>query len=226
MLVPPDGYFRTVEAMCRRHGILLVADEVKVGLGRTGSLHAFAQLGIEPDLVIFGKGLGGGLPVSALVGPEAVMNHKPAFSFQTVHGNPVCAAAGRAVLDTIERERLAENAAEVGRHLLALLQALKDTHQIIGDVRGRGLSIGVELVSDRGSKTPAKAEAALIAYRAFELGLVLYYVGVNSNVLEFTPPLTLTREEASRGAELLDQAMSDVRCGRVDRSVLAAFAGW
>jgi 4-aminobutyrate aminotransferase len=226
MLVPPDGYFGKIEAICRRHGILLVADEVKVGLGRTGWRHAFAQLGIEPDLIIFGKGLGGGLPVSAVVGPEAVMNHKPAFSFQTVHGNPVCAAAGLAVLDTIERERLIENAAEVGRHLLALLDQLKDRHAIIGDVRGRGLSIGVELVTDRARKEPAKTETALIVYRAFELGLVLYYVGVNSNVLELTPPLTLTKDQASQGVALLDQAISDVTAGRVDRSALAAFAGW
>lgn len=226
MLVPPDGYFRKVEKICRRHGILLVADEVKVGLGRTGSRHAFEQLGIEPDIIIFGKGLGGGLPVSAVVGPEAIMNHKPAFSFQTVHGNPVSAAAGLAVLQTIERERLVQNAAEVGRHLLALLEKLKDKHGIIGDVRGRGLSIGVELVSDRTTKEPAKTETALIVYRAFELGLVLYYVGVNSNVLEFTPPLTLTKEQASDGAALLDQAISDVTSGRVDRSAIAAFAGW
>lgn len=226
MLVPPAGYFSKVEDICRRHGILLVADEVKVGLGRTGSLHAFEQLGIEPDIIIFGKGLGGGLPVSAAVGPEAIMNHKAAFSFQTVHGNPVCAAAGLAVLRTIERERLADSAAEVGRHLLALLRGLKNTHAIIGDVRGRGLSIGVELVSDRASKAPARTEAALIIHRAFELGLVLYYVGIHSNVLELTPPLTLTPEQASAGVALLDQAMSDVMSGRVDRSALADFAGW
>lgn len=226
MLVPPSGFFKQMEEICRRHGILVVADEVKVGLGRTGSLHAFEQFGIEPDLIILGKGLGGGLPVSALVGPESILNHKPAFAFQTVHGNPVCAAAGLAVLGTIDRERLAENAAEVGRHLVELLQALKDKHAIIGDVRGRGLSIGVELVTDRASKEPAKAEAALVVYRAFELGLVLYYVGVNSNVLEFTPPLPLTKEQASEGAALLDQAISDVTSGRVDRSALAAFGGW
>ncbi|MGK9170722.1 aspartate aminotransferase family protein [Inquilinus limosus] len=226
MIVPPAGYFRTVEEICRRHGILLVVDEVKVGLGRTGTLHAFEQLDIEPDIIIFGKGLGGGLPVSAAIGPEAIMNHKPAFSFQTVHGNPVCAAAGLAVLQTIERERLADNAAEVGQHLRDLLQRLKNTHPIIGDVRGRGLSIGIELVADRTSKEPAKIEAALTIYRAFELGLVLYYVGVNSNVLELTPPLTLTKEQASEGVALLDQAMSDVMSGRVDRSALTAFAGW
>ena len=114
MIVPPPGFFKEVERLCRRHGILVVADEVKVGLGRSGMLHCFQHLGIEPDIVVFGKGLGGGLPVSAAVGPEAIMNHKAAFSFQTTHGNPVCASAALAVLATIERDDLAANAHDVG----------------------------------------------------------------------------------------------------------------
>lgn len=226
MIVPPDGYFRQVEALCRRHGILIVSDEVKVGLGRSGRFHAFEHLGIEPDIVVFGKGLGGGLPVSAAVGPEAIMNHSAAFSFQTVHGNPICAAAAKAVLEIIERDSLIEQAAEVGRHLKELLERLQEKHALVGDVRGRGLALGVELVTDRQTRKPAKAEAALTVYRAFELGLVLYYVGVSSNVLEFTPPLTLSKEEATAGAAILDQALSDVADGRVDPRKVAAFAGW
>jgi len=226
LIVPPESYFREVEALCRRHGILVVSDEVKVGLGRTGLMHAYEHLGIEPDVIVFGKGLGGGLPVSAAVGPEAIMNHSAAFSFQTVHGNPVSAAAALAVLDTIERDRLIDNAADVGRHLMHLLEGLKQKHALIGDVRGRGLAVGVELVADRDSKAPARTETALTIYRCFELGLVLYYVGVNANVLEFTPSLTLTRDEASAGVELLDQALSDTASGRVDSNALAAFEGW
>ncbi len=226
MVVPPEDYFRRIEAICRRHGILIVSDEVKVGLGRSGRLNAFEHLGIEPDIVVFGKGLGGGLPISAAVGPEAIMNHSPAFSFQTVHGNPVCAAAALAVLGTIEREDLAGNAAEVGRHLMQELERLKQKHALVGDIRGRGLAIGVELVTDRASKNPAKQETAFTAYRAFELGLVLYYVGVSSNVLEFTPPLTLTKEEASAGVALLDQALTDVASGKIDQAALSNFAGW
>jgi 4-aminobutyrate aminotransferase len=226
MIVPPEGYFQKVEALCRRHGILVVSDEVKVGLARSGLLHAYSHLGIDPDIVVFGKGLGGGLPVSAAVGPEAIMNHAAAFSFQTVHGNPVSAAAALAVLETIECDRLADNAGKVGRHLMTEFESLKQKHGLIGDVRGRGLAIGVELVAGRSGKAPAKTEAALTVYRAFELGLVLYYVGVNSNVLEFTPPLTLTKEEASAGVDLLDQALTDVTAGRVDAKALAAFAGW
>ena len=226
MVVPPDGYFRAVEALCRRHGILLICDEVKVGLGRSGKLHAYQHPGIEPDIVVFGKGLGGGLPVSAAVGPEAIMNHAAAFSFQTVHGNPVSAAAASAVLDTIAKDRLADNAARVGAHLMRELERLKQKHALVGDVRGRGLAIGLELVKDRATKEPAKTETAMTVYRAFELGLVLYYVGVNSNVLEFTPPLTLTGDEAAAGVAMLDRALEDVAAGKVDEGALAAFAGW
>ncbi|MXN50436.1 aminotransferase class III-fold pyridoxal phosphate-dependent enzyme [Shinella sp. AETb1-6] len=226
MLVPPDGFFKAVEERCRRHGILIVSDEVKVGLGRSGRFNAFDHSGIAPDIVVFGKGLGGGLPISAVVGPEAIMNHAVAFSLQTVHGNPVCAAAALAVLETIERDRLAENAARTGRVLRDGLNALARRHALIGDVRGHGLALGVELVGDRAGRTPATRETALTVYRAFQLGLVLYYVGVRSNVLEFTPPLTLTESEAREGLAILDQALTDVAAGRVDEALLADFAGW
>jgi len=226
MLVPPPGYFREIQALCRKHGILLVCDEVKVGLGRTGRLHAFEHSDIEPDIIVFGKGLGGGLPISAAVGPEAIMNHASAFSFQTLHGNPVCAAAGLAVLDTIKRENLVANAARVGDTMLTALRDLQAKHEFIGNVRGHGLALGVELVSDRNARTPAIEQTALVVYRAFQLGLVIYYVGINSNVLEFTPPLTMSEEEALRGIAILDQALGDVEAGRVDPQLLEHFAGW
>lgn len=226
MLVPPRGFFAEIERRCRQNKILLVSDEVKVGLARTGQMHAFSHSGIEPDIVVFGKGLGGGLPISAVAGPEAIMNFASAFSFQTLQGNPVCAAAGLAVIEAIEADHLTANAARVGAHLISRLLALKQRHPLIGHVRGQGLAIGVELVTDRATRKPAKSETAMTAYRAFELGLVLFYVGVNSNVLEFTPPLTLTEEEADFGVELLDRALTDVEQGKVDPSLARAFAGW
>lgn len=226
MLVPPEGYFKAVEALCRKHGILLVSDEVKVGLGRTGRFNAFEHSRIEPDIVVFGKGLGGGLPISAVVGPEAIMNHAVAFSLQTVHGNPVCAAAALAVLETIERDRLVENAERTGRVLRDALRGLAARQPLIGDVRGRGLALGVELVANRSSREPASRQTALTAFRAFQLGLVIYYVGVRSNVLEFTPPLTLTENQALEGVAILEEALNDVAAGRVDQALIADFAGW
>ncbi len=226
MLVPPDGYFKAVETLCRKHGILLVSDEVKVGLGRSGRFNAFEHSDIEPDIVVFGKGLGGGLPISAVVGPEAILNHAVAFSLQTVHGNPVCAAAALAVLQTIERDHLVQNAERTGHVLREALDRLAARHSLLGNVRGRGLALGVELVTDCTTREPAARQTALTVYRAFQLGLVLYYVGVRSNVLEFTPPLTLTENQAQEGVAMLDQALADVAAGRVDESLLAEFAGW
>jgi 4-aminobutyrate aminotransferase len=226
MLVPPDGFFRKLADFCARHGILTVCDEVKVGLGRTGALNCFEHEGITPDIVTLGKGLGGGLPVSAAIGPAPVMDVAAAFAMQTLHGNPICASAALAVLETIDRESLVENAAEVGAHLQGRLRALSERHNLIGEVRGRGLAIGIELVADRASKTPASRQTAKVVYRCFELGLVLYYVGMSGSVLELTPPLTLSREEADAAVEILDKALADVEEGRVPDHILEGFEGW
>ncbi len=226
LIVPPPGFMARLVELCRRHGILIVSDEVKVGLGRSGRFSCIEHEGVEPDVVVMGKGLGGGLPLSAAIGPAAVMNCASSFSMQTLHGNPVCASAGLAVLDVLHSEGLVDNATRVGARLLAGLRDLAQRRTLIGDVRGRGLAIGVELVSDRQSREAAANAAAKVVYRAFELGLVLYYVGMNSNVLELTPPLTLTPAQADAGLALLVRAIGDVTEGRVDEAVLADFAGW
>lgn len=225
-IVPPPGFLKALVAMCRAHGILIVSDEVKVGLARTGLMHCFRHEGFTPDLVCLGKGLGGGLAISTLVGPRHIMDHATAFAMQTLHGNPVSVAAASAVLATIAQEKLAENAAITGAVLLKGLDALKASHPSIGDVRGRGLAIGVELVSDRAQKTPSRMLAAKTVYRAWELGLVLYYVGLNSNVLELTPPLVLTPAQASDAIAILDRALADVEQGRVSDDAVKDFAGW
>ena len=136
------------------------------------------------------------------------------------------ARAALTTIQIIEDEGLVENAARVGAAALARLEEMKARHPLIGDVRGRGLAIGVELVRDRVTKQPAKTETALAVYRAFELGLVLYYVGVNSNVLELTPPLTLGEAEVDEAVDILDRALADVAAGRVDESAVARYAGW
>jgi 4-aminobutyrate aminotransferase len=226
LLVPPPRFLKRLAEICRTRGILTVCDEVKVGLGRSGRLHCFQAEDFVPDVVTFGKGLGGGLPLSAAIGPAAIMDHATAFVMQTTHGNPVCSAAGLAVLKTIREHHLDRHAATVGVYFADRLKGLANRHPLIGDVRGRGLAIGVELVRDRVTKEPAKQETALTVYRAFELGLVLYYVGVNSNVLELTPPLTLSEAEVDEAIDILDRALTDVAAGKVDEAAAARYAGW
>lgn len=221
MIVPPPGFLKDLTALCRRYGILIVSDEVKVGLARTGRLHAYAHDDFVPDIVCLGKGLGGGLPLAAAVAPARILDFASSFAMQTLHGNPVSAAAGIAVLDTIKRERLADNAASVGNYFLDGLQRLQLRHRMIRDVRGRGLAIGIELDPDR-----SKRYAAKTAYRAFELGLVLYYVGLESNVLELTPPLILTKSDVDEALEILDRSLADVEAGAVSDQTIAPFAGW
>ena len=226
LIVPPEGFMRKLVALCRSHDILIVSDEVKVGMGRSGRFNCIEHEGVEPDIVVLGKGLGGGLPLSAVIGPASVMDHAASFSMQTLHGNPVCAAVGLAVLDTISSERLMRNAVDIGEHLQTALRGLAGDRGMIGDVRGRGLAVGVELVTDRDNKTPAAKEAAKVIYRAFELGLVLYYVGMKSNVLEMTPPLTLTKREVDEAVSILGRALDDVANGQVADEAVVGFEGW
>lgn len=225
LIVPPPGFLAKLSKLCARYGILTVCDEVKVGLGRTGKMHCFEHEGFIPDILVLGKGLGGGLPVSAIIGPSRIMNHATAYSMQTLHGNPVCAAAALAVLNTIETEALAEKAAATGQVLSEAISSAAAAVPEIGDIRGRGLAIGVELVrQDTGA--PDAALARKTVFRAWQLGAVFYYVGMNSNVLELTPPLVLSEAEAKTGALILVQAIKDALSGRVSDEDVAAFSGW
>jgi 4-aminobutyrate aminotransferase len=214
LIVPPSGFLAGLSERCRAHGVLLVCDEVKVGLARSGTLHAFQIDDVEPDVVCLGKGLGGGLPLSAVVGPASVMDHTTAFSLMTTAGNPVCAAAGLTVLEVIERDGLAARAAEAGERFRAGLRGLGSP--LVRDVRGRGLAIGVEL-AEPGS-------GLKVCFRAAHLGAVFYYVG--TDVLELTPALTISDAELDEGVELIGRALADVADGVVTDADVAAYAAW
>jgi 4-aminobutyrate aminotransferase len=227
LIVPPPGFLAAIADRCRRHGIQIIVDEVKVGLARSGRLHCFEHEGLAPDVVVFGKGLGGGLPLSAVIGPKHIMDHAPAFAIQTTGGNPVATAAGRAVLRVIAAENLVERADELGETLAHGLRSLSERHPMIGEVRGRGLALGMELVGDRESREPVTAgTTAKVIYRAYQLGAVFFYVGLRANVLELTPPLTLSEAEAREGIEIIDQALTDVARGLVSDADVAPFMMW
>lgn len=225
-IVPPPDFLPKLRALCDRYGILLVVDEVKAGMGRTGRMFAFEHSGVTPDLVLLGKALGGGLPLSAIVGRAEILDAGTGVALFTTVGNATCCAAALATIAAIEEDGLVERAAANGRYMQERLVDALAPYEIVGDVRGLGLIQGVELVTDRATKEPNQRDAAKIVYRAWELGLILYYAGNWGNVLEITPPLTLTGAEIDEGVAILEQAVADVLAGRVSDAAVADFAGW
>lgn len=208
--VPPPGYWQAVQDACRAHGTLLIFDEIPTGLGKTGRFFAAEHDGAKPDIVVLGKALGGGiLPIAACVARDDLNVAGPwAYGHYTHEKNPVTAAAALATLEVIERDGLVEQAARVGAHALERLHALKDRHPLIGDVRGRGLLLGIELVSDRARKIPAGDAAEAVLYRALSRGLS--FKTTMGNTLTLTPPLITTREQMDQAIDILDACLADV----------------
>lgn len=223
---PPEGYMIKLKKLCERHGIYFIVDEVKVGMGRTGKMFGFEHYGVIPDAVVIGKPIASGLPLSGVIGRREILDSVPAGHLFTAGGNPISSAAGLATLKVIESERLIKKAEELGDYMLQCLCEMQKRIELIGDVRGKGLVIGVELVSDREKRTPAVEEAAKVCYQAYNKGLVLFYVGLYSNVLEITPPLVITKNEIDRGLQILEEALLDVQEGRISLESIGRFAGW
>ena len=205
-IVPPDNYLPALRALCDRYGIWLIVDEVKTGIGRTGRMFAFEHADVIPDAVALGKPLGGGLALSAVVGRRSVVDVSP-ITAQSQGGAPVACTAALAVLEIVREEQLAERAANLGAQVMTQLQALQARYPVIGDVRGRGLLIGVELVTDRRTREPASEAAARLVRGALERGLLVTSTGRYQNVIEITPPLTIDAEELDSGLRVFEQAL-------------------
>jgi 4-aminobutyrate aminotransferase len=207
--IPPPGYWAAVREACNAHGTLLIFDEIPTGLGKTGRFFAAEHDGAAPDIVVLGKALGGGtLPLAACVAREDLnVAAEFALGHYTHEKNPVTAAAGLATLRVIEREGLVEHAAAVGAHALARLQEMKRRHRIVGDVRGRGLLLGLELVEDRASKTPAKPAAERVLYRALSRGLS--FKTTMGHTLTLTPPLITTVAQMDQALDILDACLAE-----------------
>ncbi len=214
ILAPPPAYLAEVARRVRSLGGVLVADEVQAGHGRFGTgLWSFQPSGIEPDVVVMGKPMGNGFPVAALVARSGVLESVPeeVELFSTFGGNPVACAAALAVLDVIEEEGLVANAAAMGSHLRAGLAELADRHEVIGDVRGEGLLLGIELVSSRESRQPAAAVARAVADGMRERGVLIGATGPAGNVLKVRPPLVFGREHADLLLQTLDETLAAAR---------------
>jgi alanine-glyoxylate transaminase/(R)-3-amino-2-methylpropionate-pyruvate transaminase len=189
-----------------------IADEVQTGFGRTGThFWGFETQGVIPDIVTMAKGIGNGCPLAAVVTThEIAQSLVGKVHFNTFGGNPVVSAMGKAVLEVIEKENLQENSRKMGEYILAGLNKLKEKHKIIGDVRGKGLMLGIELVKDRKTKEPATAECAQVLETARDLGLLLGKGGLRGQTIRFAPPMCITQADADFLLEVLDEAFSRV----------------
>ncbi len=211
-VVFPDGYLKAAYSHARAAGGLCLADEVQAGFGRTGThFWGFETQGVIPDIVTMAKGIGNGCPLAAVVTtPEIAKALATRIHFNTFGGNPVSMAQGRAVLQVIEREKLQENSLRTGGYLKAGFEKLAEKHSLIGDVRGLGLMLGVELVKDRATKIPAKEECAAVFEKCKDLGLLIGKGGLSGNTLRIKPPMCLTQADADFMLAVIDEALGTV----------------
>ncbi|MBV8365199.1 MAG: aspartate aminotransferase family protein [Candidatus Eremiobacteraeota bacterium] len=208
IITPPPEYYGIVKEILDRHGILFIADEVQTAWGRLGhNLFGISDWGVIPDIVTSAKGLGNGLPISVVIARREIADAYAGPHINTFGGNPLSARAAIATLDVIETEGLTANAAAIGDHLLARLRDLARAHPIVGEVRGRGLMIGIELVSNRDSKEPAPAAAERVLNLSKDKGLLIGRGGLYANTLRIQPPLVITRAQADEAAGILDDAL-------------------
>lgn len=208
-ITPPPGYFEVAVEIVRRYGGVFICDEVQTGWGRTGRhLNGIEHWGVEPDIVTYAKGLGNGVPVAATVATSEIADSIEGNTLSTFGGNPVSMAAARAVIEIVERDRLAENAEEVGAFFREGLESLRERHPAIGDVRGKGLMLALEFVEDRDSKTPDAAFTGRLLQCARDEGLLIGKGGLYGNCVRLSPPLNITRSDASDALALLDRALA------------------
>lgn len=225
IIIPPDKYLPALKKICEDNNILFIAEEVQTGFGRTGKWFAIEHWGIEPDVILLGKAIASGMPLSAIVAKKEIMDSwdAPAHLF-TMGGNAVSCAASLATISVIKEERLIEKSEEMGNYIKARFNELKKEHELIGDVRGKGLLIGVDLVSDRETKQRAEKEAAKVCWRCWEKGLILTFF--SKSVLRIAPPLVITKKEVDIALDIIEESIKDVEEGKISDQVLKKISGW
>jgi 4-aminobutyrate aminotransferase len=206
-VVPPPSFLQGLRELASEHGIMLVADEVQSGMGRTGKMFASEHFGLKADIVNIAKGIASGLPLGVTCARSAVMNWPPGAHASTFGGNPVACAAALATIRLL-REQYVKNAANVGEHLMSGLRELQQKHPLVGDVRGKGLMIGVELVRDRKTKARAIEERNALVQAMFRRGVLI--LGAGKNAIRFAPPLVLTKDEADAILRVFDESLAEV----------------
>jgi 4-aminobutyrate aminotransferase len=207
-VVAPTIFMQELRRICDRHGILLVLDEVQSGVARTGKWWAVEHTGVEPDIVCIAKGIASGMPLGITMSRSEIMDWVPGSHASTFGGNPVCIAAALATLDVIEKEGLIEHSAEVGAHILNRMKDWPKNLKLVGDVRGRGLMIGVDIVKDKATKEYAAAERDLIIEKAFARGIL--FLGCGPTSIRLCPPLVVTKAEADVAVDVLEDCIRQV----------------
>jgi 4-aminobutyrate aminotransferase len=209
-VVPPPEFHQKLYDLAKAFGILFVDDEVQSGMGRTGKMMAIEHWGVVPDIVALAKGIASGMPLGATVSQSEVMDWVPGSHASTFGGNPISCRAALTTIDLLE-EGLIENAARIGAYMMDKLGELQRQFHLIGDVRGKGLMIGVELVRDRETKEKAIEERGKIIRACFEKGLLI--LGAGENVIRFSPPLIITQREADTGLTIFEEVLKKVTGG-------------
>lgn len=225
VLEPPVEYINELVEICKQNGILLVVDEVQTGFGRTGKWFASEHYNIEPDIIVLGKSIASGMPLAAIVARKEILESwaAPAGAFST-SGNPICCVAALATIDIIKSEGLVKKSKEMGEYALKRFEDMKKRHHLIGDIRGKGLMIGVDLVKDRETKERAKEETAKVSYQCWTKGLFVTFF--SGNVLRIAPPLSIQKKEMDKALDIIDEALTDVEEGRVSDDILESVKGW
>lgn len=211
-IIPPPGYLKKVENWCKEHDVLFILDEVQSSFGRTGYMFALEREELRPNLLCLGKGIGSGIPLSALVGESEIMNVlEPGSMSSTYGGNPISSRAGLIAIDIIEKENLVENSARIGQHMLNRFQSIEKECKILGDARGQGLVLGLEIVYDKKSKKPASDLTKKIVTECFHRGLLLIApIGFYGNVIRIAPPLMISQDLADKGVDILESVLMDI----------------
>ncbi len=204
-IIPPPGFFPALRKLCDKYGILLIADEVQSGMGRTGKWWAIEHFGVEPDILTSAKGIASGVPLGACIARKSIMTWERGAHGNTYGGNPLSCAAGIKTVELIQREYL-QNAAEIGQYTLDALQEIATRHPSIGDVRGIGLMIGVEFVKNKETKEYAPELRDAVVHRGFERGLLL--LGCSKSVIRIAPPLCISKSEIDEGLEIFEKAVA------------------
>lgn len=207
-VVPPEGYFRQLEKLASKYGMLLIDDEVQAGIGRTGKWWAIEHWGVKPHIVTSAKAIAAGLPLGAMMAWSDIMNWEGGSHASTFGGNPVSCAAAIEVISIIKEEKLMENATKQGEYIMKRFREMMDKYEIIGDVRGKGLMIGVELVKDRKTKEYAKEEAKTVMIESWKRGVALILAGIST--IRIAPPLTITREYLDPALDIIEEEIKKV----------------